>query len=138
MMPRSSPGQAHRGVLDAGAEASGYSVRETARLLAITDDAVRKRVAAGTLDASVRAGVWSVDSKQVEEARADLLRRLNAIDGRAGPGASPDEVAALRMENTRLRSALEALTHASEGLLLSNQAHLDALRQFLTPQSVAG
>jgi hypothetical protein len=122
-----------------------YTIPEAARLLAVSADALRKRVAAGRLDAEIVDGVWFVDSATIDEERAELLRRLGALDTRLHEVADVREVAALQDELTRLRGELErvrsvadALAEASDGLQQANRAHLDAVRQFLTPHTIEG
>lgn len=94
-----------------------YPVADTAWLLDLTDAGVRKRLKQGTLTAVPGPGPVRVVADEVDSERADLLRRLKAIDARF---ASDDECAELRAEIARLKAVVEDMAAAT-------RSHLDAI-----------
>lgn len=118
--------------------APGYTVRQAAALLGLTEDAIRKRVLAGKLDGHVDAGTFVVSADAVEFERQQLLDRLNATDARGGarwPDPHQEELERLREEVVRTRAALQSLTQAQASLQEALRAQLDALQQFTLPGS---
>jgi hypothetical protein len=117
---------------------SDYTVRQTATLLGLTEDAIRKRVLAGRLDGRVDAGVFVVSAEAVEWERRKLLERLNAVDARSGfapHDAREEELERLREDVVRARAAFQSLIQAQASLKDSLGAQLDALQQLTLPGS---
>lgn len=73
------------------------SIRETAAMLGVSTDTVRRRIRAGTLNARKHRGRWQIDVSDVRP------------EPEAVPAVVPD-VVALRAENQRLREQL-AMAH---------------------------
>ncbi|HEU0132746.1 MAG TPA: hypothetical protein VFQ85_17325 [Mycobacteriales bacterium] len=91
-------------------------------------------------------GVLYVDGAQVEEERADLLRRLNARDARArtGPNDATGDLAALRAEIARLTGVVDGLLVAARGHATATAGHaevqagyIDAIRRATLPSNAA-
>jgi hypothetical protein len=115
---------------------SDYTVRDAASLLGLTEDAIRKRVLAGTLDGHVDQGVFVVSAEAVESARQKLLGRLNAVDARAGAhDARGEELERLREEVVRYKAALQSMIQAQAHLNDAIRAQLDTVQQFALPAS---
>ncbi|HTZ29270.1 MAG TPA: hypothetical protein VMC83_35045 [Streptosporangiaceae bacterium] len=124
---------------------SGYTVRQAAALLGLTEDAIRKRVLAGRLDGHVDEGSFVVSADAVESARRDHLERINARDARAGAttdGAQQElkhlreTVERLQEELVRTRAALQSMVQAESAINDGLRAHLDVIQQLTLPGSV--
>jgi hypothetical protein len=134
---------------DAGSIPHGwYTIREAAELLPTTQQQVRNR-ANGKTQNPLRSreidGVLYVDAAQIEEERAELLRRLKARDARSRPGANDaDDVPALRAEVARLTGVVDGLLVAARGHHAATAAqveieagYVDAIRRATLPSNPA-
>lgn len=112
---------------------AAYSVRDVSTLLGISQDAVRKRLRAGTLQhVSGSSSSQGIDRHQVDDERRELLNGLRALDMHE----VAQREAALRNEIERLRTAISDMTIAARALHEADAAHLDALRQVVLPSIV--
>jgi len=107
-----------------------YSVGDAARLLHVSVEALRKRLAKGALIGDRQGKQWRIDREQVEWERAALLESLQAIDSRPGRQSSLREggVAESQLEVERLKMVIQ-------DLIVAERAHLDALHQFVVPRT---
>jgi excisionase family DNA binding protein len=105
------------------------SAREAARLLGLSDTAVRKRIANGSLRAIKRDGVWHIPLSEIERAREagshpDSRPEMEAL--RAQRDALREERDELREEVKRLHARMEHLEAMNERLTLLLLAHEQA------------
>jgi hypothetical protein len=114
-----------------------YSAPQAASLLGLKPEAVRSRIRKKRLPGGKDAyGKWWVSKEAVEARRREILAELQAGDARfdsVAPPAEHEQVAALKAENVRLRSAIESMLVGARGLQEASRGHVDALQQLLLP-----
>lgn len=135
------------------ATGNSYGVPETAELLGISRDTVRRRRKSGDLQAvETPDGSERVDAAQVEAERAELLRKLQAQDARGiDPGSSSsnatqdaahrlrdleDERAAWVVERSRLLARVAELGEMARGLRRMQEEAMRLVDQRLAPDTL--
>jgi hypothetical protein len=77
---------------------------------------------------------YEFDSQDVDRERADRLERLGAVEPNAA-GIPSSVLAAALDERDRARADAERFRAALSAQLVADQAHLEALRQFVVPST---
>lgn len=119
---------------------SGYAVAEVSRLLALTEDAVRKRAARHEFESWQDHGRMMIERGRVDAERAALLQRLGASEN--GVSAEHAQLLAatvreLRAEVRRLKSTMSSIVVAAKAQQEGQQAVWDAVSQLTLPDDAS-